>query len=190
MTFPVIPAKAGIQVPLEADIVLVRDSGLRRNDEIGLLNCLIIKCQHYLVRRHLWKASHRVFRLSEEQAGQPVNWSPLPQGEAGVRVNNVASLAPCPIIERPWASLGSLWRKTEASPPEAVSQVTEIVRFGRRIPTFTASMRSLQSNCDCSSRKRREVQNSISKSFVTPAKAGVQYAGRSCQAVDSRFRGK
>ena len=49
LTFPVIPAKAGIQVPLEADIVLVRDSGLRRNDEIGLLNCLIIKCQHYLV---------------------------------------------------------------------------------------------------------------------------------------------
>ena len=48
LTFPVIPAKAGIQVPLEADIVLVRDSGLRRNDEIGLLNCLIIKCQHYL----------------------------------------------------------------------------------------------------------------------------------------------
>ena len=36
-------------MPLEADIVLVRDSGLRRNDEIGLLNCLIIKCQHYLV---------------------------------------------------------------------------------------------------------------------------------------------
>ena len=49
LTFPVIPAKAGIQVPLEADNVLVRDSGLRRNDEIGLLNCLIIKCQHYLV---------------------------------------------------------------------------------------------------------------------------------------------
>ena len=48
MTFPVIPAKAGIQVPLEADIVLVRDSSLRRNDEIGLLNCLIIKCQHNL----------------------------------------------------------------------------------------------------------------------------------------------
>ena len=34
---------------MEADIVLVRDSSLRRNDEIGLLNCLIIKCQHNLV---------------------------------------------------------------------------------------------------------------------------------------------
>ena len=34
---------------MEADIAPVLDSGLRRNDEIELLNCLIIKCQHCLV---------------------------------------------------------------------------------------------------------------------------------------------
>ena len=49
LTFPVIPAKAGIQAPLEADIASILGSSLRQNDETGLLNCLIIKCQHYLV---------------------------------------------------------------------------------------------------------------------------------------------
>ena len=48
LTFPVIPAKAGIQAPLEADIASILGSSLRQNDETGLLNCLIIKCQHYL----------------------------------------------------------------------------------------------------------------------------------------------
>ncbi len=69
LTFPVIPAKAGIQVPLEADIVLVRDSGLRRNDEIGLLNCRIIKCQHYLVTGEKCKTSNS-YRHSRE-SGNP-----------------------------------------------------------------------------------------------------------------------
>ncbi len=48
MTFPVIPAKAGIQVPLEADIASILGFSLRQSDETGLLSCLIIKCQHYL----------------------------------------------------------------------------------------------------------------------------------------------
>ncbi len=51
MTFPVIPAKAGIQTPLEADIASILGSSLRQSDEIGLLSCLIIKCQHYLASR-------------------------------------------------------------------------------------------------------------------------------------------
>ena len=49
LTFPVIPAKAGIQAPLEADIASILGSSLRQSDETGLLGCLIIKCQHCLV---------------------------------------------------------------------------------------------------------------------------------------------
>ncbi len=49
---------------MEADIVLVRDSSLRRNDEIGLLNCLIIKCQHNLV--HLFDDAIEWEQLNRE----------------------------------------------------------------------------------------------------------------------------
>ena len=79
LTFPVIPAKAGIQVPLEADIVLVRDSGLRWNDEIGLLNGLIIKCQHYLGT----PAHYRAHRERREWTHQRFSCSSRRPGPAG-----------------------------------------------------------------------------------------------------------
>jgi hypothetical protein len=50
-------------VHLEADIAPVLDSGLRRNDEIELLNCLIIKCQHCLVSPDLPVPDLRVVNL-------------------------------------------------------------------------------------------------------------------------------
>ena len=61
LTFPVILAKAGIQVPLEADIASILGSSLRQSDETGLLSCLIIKCQHYLVygNRHSDPYNHQ-----------------------------------------------------------------------------------------------------------------------------------
>ncbi len=62
MTFPVIPAKAGIQVPLEADIASILGSSLRQSDETGLLSCLIIKCQHYLVN---WRKGGHMAKLLE-----------------------------------------------------------------------------------------------------------------------------
>ena len=70
MTFPVIPAKSGIQGLSGADITPALDSGLRRNDEIELVKPSY--CQMSTLPRQITVFTNRILRTFDKNIDAPI----------------------------------------------------------------------------------------------------------------------